>query len=281
MNKIKLEPLAALSIRMGEKAFSSDVVRSFIQHLDLSPGDPLCDTCNSICDWYREAVINGKYYFLRYLRNLLEKSDERHLIIILAAGKSPLSLELLNNNYNSIDRILEIDVSGVDEKKELYDRFYPQYSNKIKCITADISSKCILSLLKNLLEEYYNDLPCIIVLEGASYYLSVGDLENIVASFSSCNNRNKMLVEYLLSDEYISDDRKEIPKKIFSSITDISGIPGITRYGIKDLKELFEKTGGELIEVTNLQALEKERLGTNKYFSSPEDGWLEYSVWQI
>ena len=281
MDKLTLEPTAALVMQWGKAAYKNETLSEFIQHLDLSSGNELFDQINSICDWYDEVILNRKYFITKYINDEIAKSKEDVLLLNLGAGKSPLSLEVLQNNFDKVDKILEVDIAGMDDKKELYDKFFPKFSDKIKCITADITSPAILTLLNGILHEYYNDLSCIIVLEGISYYLDKRELENIVTSFKSNKKNNYMVMEYLVPPEKISEINKDIPKKVFNTIQKYSGLNFISEYSIDNLKEIFNKYDGELKLLNNLREIEKLRKGDNKYFVNEDDGWIECSVWKI
>ncbi|MBL1213834.1 MAG: hypothetical protein D8M61_10865 [Ignavibacteriae bacterium] len=281
MDKIKLEPAAALNMLWGMRAFEGEILDKFISHLDLSSGNELYEKCNSICEWYDEVILNRKYFIENYISQKLGASSEEHLIIILAAGKSPLSLSLLNQHVKKINKILEIDLVGMDEKKELYDRLLPEYSEKIKCITADISSKSMLMLLNSCLNEYYNNMPCIIILEGAAYFLDKEDIKNIIASFKSAKHNNHLIVEYLLPAEEISEEIKNIPTSIYSAIQESTGLAEINYYTNEIITEFVTSNEGKLVELKNLKSIEKDRLGENKYFAKSNDSWIECSVWEL
>ena len=95
MEKLKLEPVSALVMRWGRKAYKESLLQNFIDHLDLSSANDLYRKCSSICDWYEEVVINKKYFINRYIGDKLSSSDKEHLGVILAAGKDPLALNIL------------------------------------------------------------------------------------------------------------------------------------------------------------------------------------------
>jgi O-methyltransferase involved in polyketide biosynthesis len=281
MNKLKLEPAAALNMIWGKSAFKSDVLDKFISQLDLSAGNELYEECCTICDWYEEVVLNRKFFIENYISQKLISSNEEHLIIILAAGKSPLSLSLLNSHLQKINKVLEIDLSGMDEKKELYDRLFPEYSDKIKCITADISSKSMLMLLNSCLNEYYNNIPCIVILEGVACFLKKEDIKNIIASFRSEKRNNQLIVEYLLPAEVIAEEKRNIPTSIYSLIQENVGLTEINFYTNEIITELVTSNNGNLVELKNLNSIEKDRLGENKYFTKSNDSWIECSVWEL
>jgi hypothetical protein len=281
MNKLKLEPAAALMLELGRESFSGEVIQSFIDHLDLSSAEKLFEECKAICDWYGEVVLNWKYFVNNFINEELLKCDDEHLIIIPGAGETPLALELLSKNYDKIDRILEIDLQGMDEKKELYDKYFPQYSDKIKCITADITSGSILSFLNGILWDYYNDIECCVILEGITYYLSNEELEKILHSFKSPQKRNKILIEYLLPVENVSEQLRNIPSGIFGMIKKSLGLKEIYRFDHRSLSNMMKKCEGNFNGKYSLVEMEKMRTGKNKYFQQPSDSWIECSVWEV
>jgi O-methyltransferase involved in polyketide biosynthesis len=281
MEKLKLEPTSALMMQWGRKAFHGEVIESFIEHLDLSSGKELYEQCNSVCDWYDEVVVNRKYFINHFIDRKLKSSDEEHLIILLAAGESPHSLQFLIDNPEKVNKIIEIDNIGMDEKKELYDLYYPQHSYKIKCITADITSNSILSVLNSLVHEYYREIPCIIVLEGVSFYLSLEEQEKIISSFVSQKKNNTFIIEYLVPIDNVCEERKYIPEAVFEIIREKSGLEKISTNTFEDISAIFSKYGGTFLKKCTLMEIEKDRLGKNIYFNKPDDGWIECSVWQI
>ncbi len=279
--KIKLEPAAALVMKWGRHAFKNQTPKKFIEYLDLSKGRKLYDKCNEICNWYEEVIINMRYFINDFIKSEISKNKEEYLIINLAAGKSPLALEVLEENHQRIDKVLEIDIAGMDEKKELYDKFFPNYSEKIKCITADITSYPILTLLNNLLHEYYSNHYCIIILEGITYYLNKDEFEKIISSFRSPEKNNIIIVEYMVPSNSLCEQRKNIPEEIFEIIKTYSGFDEIVTYSIDDLNEIFESNGAELKVMNNMMQIEQYRKGKNQYFRNIDEGWIECAVWQI
>ena len=281
MKQIKLEPTAALMIQWGKNAFSSDVINKYLEHLDLTAGKTLYDKCNEICSWYNQVVQNGKIFVNDYLNKKLASSVGEHLIIIPGAGKSPMALELLNKHWDKVNKVIEIDISGMDEKQELYSRLFPAMADKIKCITADITSKSILAVLKTMVHEYYDDIPCIILLEGVTYFLSKNDIEKIIESFISTGQKNILLIEYLKPLNKVHSDLRHIPEKIFSTIKDHSGAKQIFSFPSSYFSKTLLKKGGRLEMKKNLYDLEKNAYGSNKYFDNADKGWIEYEIWNI
>lgn len=281
MDKLKLEPTSALAMQWIKNALPDEIVQKFIDYLDLSSGEELFQLCNTVCDWYSEVIVNRKYFISEYIKTELSKSENENLLINLGAGKSPLALQILEQHSEKIDHVLEIDITGMEIKKELYDKHFPQYSKKIKCISADITSSIMLSSINKLLHEYYNDHQCIIVLEGISYYLSYEDIKNIVKSLRSKNRNNLIIFEYLLPSENVTKERRHIPENVFNTIKNYAGLKNITIFEAGKLNLLFSEFEGQILHSSNLHEIEKLRLGVNKYFKSADDGWIEFAVWNL
>jgi O-methyltransferase involved in polyketide biosynthesis len=281
MKQIKLESTASLMMQWSKDAFSGEVIKNFVNHLDLTSGQSLMEECNSICDWYNQVVLKGKLFVSNYLDTLLEKSKDEHLIVIPGAGKSPLSLDILSRHPNKVHKIIEIDMSGMDEKMDLYRKFFPAASEKIKCITADVTSESILAVLSTMVHEFYQDIPCIILLEGITYFLSKREIEKIVSSFASTGNKNILMIEYLKPLRQVNAKTRHIPEKIFEKIKDHSGIKQISSFHPSFISKTLSKRGGKLEMKKNLTDLEKNSHGKNTHFDQADKGWIEYEIWNI
>ncbi len=268
-------------LQWGKEAFSGEVIDNFVNHIDLSSGKSLIEECNTICNWYNQVVVNGKRFISGYLNDLLENSSNEHLIIIPGAGKSPLALEILTRHPEKVHKIIEIDITGMDEKVELYYKYFPESSGKIKCITADVTSESILAVLRTMVHEYYQDMPCIILLEGITYFLTKREIEKIITSFSSNGNKNILMIEYLKPLREVSAGMRYIPERIFEKIKAHSGIKQISSFPPSFIEKTITKRGGKLELKKSLCDLEKSQPGKNKHFEQPDNGWIEYEVWNI
>jgi hypothetical protein len=298
--KLSLQPTASLVILWSLPLYAKSPapVRRFVEMLDLSSGEDLLRRCDEICDWYGEVILNRKY-FLKYLVvSLLAESveveeekewraewEERReevagekaaegkvQIVILAAGKSPLALELLIENPARIAKIFEVDLAGIEEKGRLYSRVAPDLAERLRCLTVDVVSEDLLDRLA--LEGFDPDAPVIVLMEGISYYLSKKSLEEIVLRFRS-GGRNRIIVEYLVPCSKVRADRRPIPKGIFSLIREEAKTGGTACYTRAELSDLFRRSGGREISCFDMSEMERLRLGKNKRFCSHGDGWIE------
>jgi hypothetical protein len=147
MDKLKLEPTAALVMQWASKLYYEEPVLRFVNQLDLSSGKTLLDKCNSVCNWYDEVILNRKSFIKHLIEQELSAAEQEYQLVFLAAGKSPLPIEILLRNSSEVYRIFEVDVSGIDEKKRLYLELFPQLLDKLQCVTADIASSDVLGVL--------------------------------------------------------------------------------------------------------------------------------------
>jgi len=295
--RLRLEPTASLVIlwSLSLYAKSSAPVRRFVGMLDLSAGEELLRRCDEICDWYGDVILNRKHFIKYLIERLLaesegveeeekgkeeergEKAGEKAAegmvqIVILAAGKSPLALELLIENPARIAKIFEVDLAGIEEKRRLYSKVAPDLVERLRCLTLDVASE---DLLDRLAEEGFDrDAPAIVLMEGISYYLSKNSLEEIVSRFRS-GGRNRIIFEYLVPCSEVKADRRPIPKGVFSLIREEAGTDGTVCYTRAELSDLFLRSGGRRVSCFDMSEMEWLRLGKNKCFCSRGDGWIE------
>jgi hypothetical protein len=142
MNKLKLEPTAALVMVWALPLYEKGAVCDFVRQLDLSSGAELFCRCQAACNWYGEVIRNRKHFIHNQIVEHL-KADGLIQIVLLAAGKSPLGLELLLQCSSKISAIFEVDITGMAEKETAYQRTAPEVANRLKCITADIASQSL------------------------------------------------------------------------------------------------------------------------------------------
>jgi O-methyltransferase involved in polyketide biosynthesis len=273
-SKLKLEPTAALVMKWALPLYKNNPAIEFVNRLDLSSGIQLYEKCQSVCDWYGEVILNRKSFIKHLIEQVLIANEREYQVIILAAGKSPLAIELLAKHEQKIRRIFELDISGMSDKQCLYHQLFPEYSNRLECVTVDISRGDILSILNMRKGFYRKDIPSIIVIEGISYYLQSKVLKTIIDTFSK-QNESHFIIEYLVPDNCIKNDRKYIPLEIFGIIHDDCALKGITTYTGQELQTYFQSSGGLVTSTYTMTDMELYRTGVNTYFKDSTDGWIE------
>lgn len=280
MDKLRLEPTAALVMQWALSLYSEEAILRFVNRLDLSSGKTLSDKCHSVCDWYDEIILNRKSFIKHLIEQELRATKQEYQLVFPAAGKSPLPIEILLRYPSKVYRIFEIDVSGMEEKKRLYLELFPESLEKLKCVNADIASPDILDILNRPEIRYRPDLPTIILMEGISYYLRKQELKNIIASFQ-WQKEGIFIIEYLVPYQLVSQARRSIPKEIFRIIQEDCGLDRITSYTKEELRAFFREKGGDLIASYTMVDMELARTGVNTYFEKPSDGWIECVVGRV
>ncbi|NTW10682.1 MAG: hypothetical protein HGA26_04905, partial [Chlorobiaceae bacterium] len=202
--------------------------------------------------------------------SILRKTGIRQ-VIIPAAGFSMLGIELAAL-FPGID-VFELDLNGMEEKRELAAGLPFAEKSGLHCIRSDISdigeSTCLLCGAG-----WVKSSPVLLIVEGISYYLpkeAVRKLWNISAPGSP------VIMEYLVPPDEVEFGRKYIPEKVFREIMYYckSEIP-ITRWSEKELKN---ETAVSLESCISLHDIEKN-LGEeiSPLFPQKKDGWIEIAL---
>lgn len=273
-----LEPTAALVMRWAAPSYDNGVVRKYLQHLDLSSGNDLFAQCNAVCEWYGEVILNRKNLMKHLVEQRLRRGRSQYQLLFLAAGQSPLALQIIQKYYSKVSSIFEIDIAGMKEKKDVYSKVVPQFSDKLHCIDGDITSDRIPALIHESGSPYSSELPSIILVEGISYYLSRQELQTIIIGFRSESARHFFIVEYLIPYTYVNRIRRFIPRQIFRIIQRSTGLETITCYTKEELDGIFQRNGGKLVAHYYMTDMERLRTGVSRYFPNPGDGWIECIV---
>jgi len=275
--KLRLEPTASLVMRWALGLYNEGAALRFVNRLDLSSGKDLYEKCHAACSWYAEIILNRKSFIKRLIEQELYAAKEKYQLVLLAAGKSPLPVEILSSCSSKVDRIFELDVSGMEEKERLYAELFPEFLEKLRCVNTDIASPDIPGVLDSAGTGYRHDLPVITVLEGISYYLRKQELKNIIAGFQQ-EKRGIFIIEYLVPYRCVTQPRRSIPEAIFSIIQKDCGLDSITSYTQEELGSFFRESGGGLVAGYSMADMELARTGANAYFKKPSDGWIECVV---
>jgi O-methyltransferase involved in polyketide biosynthesis len=274
---LSLEPTASLVMRWALPLYEKSPARIFVRQLDLSSGEELYSRCDAICPWYEEVIQNRKSFIKKIIERRLDICGTCQLVV-LAAGQSPLSLELALERPSQISQAFEVDISGMEEKARLYAETFPKHQRKLQCLTGDITSEGLLPLLEK--SGYAKDGPSIVLMEGISYYLPRLALQKLISHFGS-GGRSIIVIEYLLPCSDIEPSRRRIPREIFSLVERSAGLKELSCYTRDDLREIFRGAGGELLESWSMKDMEKERCKKNLYFPERGLGWIECSIGSV
>ena len=131
-NKLKLEPTAALVMKWALSLYRKNPALEFVNKLDLSSGTELYQKCCSVCDWYDEVILNRKKFYQASNRTKIDCGRAEIPADYTCRGKSPMAIEIMSNTLLKSHRILEIDISGMDDKQCIYNNLFPEYADKMK-----------------------------------------------------------------------------------------------------------------------------------------------------
>ena len=104
---------------------------------------------------------------------------------------------------------------------------------------------------------------------------SLEELKNIINLFRNPQKQSRIILEYLLPQQDISEERRNIPEQVFQLIANTCGLPCITKL---DQKELSSWPDFNILKRLSMHNIEKIRTRANKYFSDEDKGWIELSL---
>ena len=92
---------------------------------------------------------------------------------------------------------------------------------------------------------------------------------------SGIEARHILLSNTWVPGDFVRENRKYIPQKIFGIIHEDCELEGITPYTKEWLQTCFEECGGKLLNGYTMADMELKRTGANTYFRDSADGWIE------
>lgn len=270
MAKISLSATSALVLLWTDKSlYSTKVVQSYLDMLDLSSGIDLFEKCNGIWPSYGSVINNRKWLIAKWSKEILSFRDIKQ-VVILAAGWAPLGLELADTYKES--SVFEVDLEFMDAKSQLVSKISDAPRN-IRFVTADI---CDHKQCQNLLEDagWRSNAPTLLIYEGISYYINRSALVNL---FGLASDHSRAILEYMIPYAQVDADRREIPIDVFRTITNtcLMRTPIVTW----DVSEISQQVPGRVIRRATLCDIERMRFGNNHQhptlFPTPSSGWIE------
>jgi O-methyltransferase involved in polyketide biosynthesis len=253
--------------------YRSGSAARFYSHLDFSAGENLRQECERACPWYGEVLLNRKFWIRRLAGRFARETGQACQVIILAAGKSPLALELLDDCSNAIESVIETDIHGMAEKQQLYGASAPHHAEKIRCVSADLSDPSGTMDAIRRTGQYDSSLPACIILEGVSYYLPPAVLSGTAAQFAS-QGKNRIIFDYLLPCRLVPEEQQQYPRGVWRAINRDCNPGGTTTYSRQELDTLLAPAGCLRSVHHTMHAIERARTGTNRYFPSVAEGWI-------
>ncbi|OPX74594.1 MAG: Leucine carboxyl methyltransferase [Methanoregulaceae archaeon PtaU1.Bin059] len=278
---LDLEPTAALVMAWAEDLYREGSAALFYSRLDLSAGTRLKDECDSVCPWYPEVMKNRKWFIRHLASEAVSGARGPCQVVILAAGKSPLALELLDCHPEKIAAIIETDIAGMEEKQEIYGAVAPRASKRIRCVHADIFDH--RGTFGAILATGMYD-PCrttLVVFEGISYYVPPRVSLGILSLFTSRERKNTLILDSLLPCRFVREDRRYISRGIWGIIHRRCKFQDTVTYSPTEMEAMLISAGCREVCHHAMNEMELLRTGRNQYFPTVEHGWIRVSTGRI
>ncbi|OPY36240.1 MAG: Leucine carboxyl methyltransferase [Methanoregula sp. PtaU1.Bin051] len=239
------------------------------------------EECDRVCPWYGEVTLNRKWFIRHFVSGIVSSLNEPCQIIIPAAGKSPLALELLDAFTDRIERVIETDITGMAEKHQIYARTAPEHAGRIRCVTADLFDRT--GTFRAIVSGggYDPGSPSVIILEGISYYIPQKVLSGAASLFASAPKRNTIVVESLLPCRLVNREKRHIPKGIWDIIIRMCCLEKTMTYSPEEMEQTLRSAGCDRIRHYPMHDIERSRTGTNRYFPTPADGWIQVTTGRL
>ncbi|HEY9775095.1 MAG TPA: class I SAM-dependent methyltransferase [Planktothrix sp.] len=281
---ITLEPTAALVIDLAEHYYADNqLTQQFVGYLDTSSGKKMIDEHKStgIYSLTQECIYNRKYIIREATLEQIRHNQERSQVVILAAGKAPLALELLQREFDKIDRVYEVDLSDLDNKRSIYQTIAPSLVEKVSFYQGDIRSEALFADLSSL--GFKSELFTIFVIEGITHYVTPGELRELLARIvSDDHSRHRVVIDFAPPFDMIKPESFErVARTTYGIIERLCYLKPMTKHTAETLSEVFQSLGGEVLHHYTIHDIEKLRTGSNQHFPDKHSGWLEYTVARI
>ncbi len=243
--------------------------REYFNSLDLSEGKPLYNAFEAIENYMLTQAITNRKYFVRnntveFLREF-EHEKKNGQVIILAAGISPLSVEIASLFPKTT--VFDVDKYAMPEKEKYLKNICPN----IKFIECDITN---IDLLKTKLTQFGWDTgtPTIVVIEGIIYYLLETDLKNILVFFA--NHKARLIADFVLKPECVHVKNRIFGVEVFRKISEMIGLEFLNFYEPDYFMALVEECGFKNPKRHKMDEIQKERTGQKDPFDFEEPAWV-------
>ena len=275
---LELEPTAALVMEWAKDLYRTGSASLFYSQLDLSAGRRMKQECDSICPWYSQVMMNRKWFIRHFSSGRISAADGPCQVIIIAAGKSPIALELLDIHPEKIASVIETDITGMEEKHRIYEAVAPNAAKKIRCVRADLFDR---EETENAIAGtgiFNPDRPSVIVFEGISYYLPPALSSAVLSLFASRSRQNTVILDSLLPCRLVRDDRQYISRGIWRIIHRDCNFRNTITYSPDEMETMLSRARCDRVRHHTMHEMERLRTGRNLFFPAPDYGWIRIST---
>lgn len=261
---------ALVTIMAGRNIHTSPQSMTYLDMLDLSPGNELIRRCHDVWPHLDQLVKNRKWCIMNETMRCLATGIRQ--VVILGSGMDPLSLEIISRMPDVM--VFELDTDNMDSKRRLLDAVPSDTVNRIRCITADLGRPA-KAVKRAVAAGWTAKAPSVLVMEGISYYLTEQALLDLISGFGT-HSENQGILEYMVPNYMIDPERAHIPDMVFGTLSDyLSNSLLISRLDPDQIRNLVSNAGGHITQRHTMRCIESERTGGNQYFPTDSSGWIE------
>ena len=203
------------------------------------------------------------------------KKEEIKQVVILGAGLSPFSLEILNL-FPDVN-IFELDLEFMDEKSSLLKDLFHKKTQNIHCIPCDIEfPEFLFQSLKK--KGWRAEEPTLIIVEGISYYVKK---ENLFKNLCLFSKNSFVIFEYMVPYGEISQDRRHITERIFKQLSKECHLSFIKQYSLSEIKEQISQMKAHFHHNYTMKDCEIRRTLENKVFPEDNSSWIQICTFSL
>lgn len=207
-------------------------------------------------------IAKNKISFItESFNDFISNNTKKFLVINVSPGTSPLSIKLLTDFDESIFKILEIDNKFMEEKQEVYDVVFREFTGRIKCIGIDKYNSTLATIIE-LIKEYYKDYPVLLICDGTMYSDVINEIKELAECLKSNEKTNVLLIDYVNSEieDFLGNESRPLPVN--------------HSHRSEQLLETIKNAGGDVVKNMNFRInFSQEALAAEREF--------QLSLWKI
>jgi O-methyltransferase involved in polyketide biosynthesis len=253
----------------SKDTWKTDNARNYFDALDLSSAAVLHDRFDKEMHFIQFQMLSNRKFFVRKAAvEFLAQCKVEQVngqVIILAAGIDPLSIELASLFSDSM--IFDVDKYSLQEKEKYLDHACPN----IKFAQCDITN--IELLETTLVEKGWNSKqPCILIVEGITYYLTEIELRKVLTFFSK--HMSNLVCDFGLQPACVDAAKRLAGIEIVRKIKESVQLAFMNCYEPGYFTGLVQQCGFEKPVRYSMAAIQAERTGEISPFEGEEPAWV-------
>jgi O-methyltransferase involved in polyketide biosynthesis len=263
--KLKVAPTAALVLYFSRRMFNSGLGAQYIDMIDMNAIQDLADNVSKVSMHFSDVLLFRKNIIRHLIKKILGHRPGQQ-ICILGAGLDPLGLQIVEQyKQDIVTAVYEVDTAYMDEKKQIYQRLAPAFSN-LKTITADLNNPSLL--MRTLAGQGFDaSKPAIIVLEGILHYITETQLRELIHGFCSRKGLHTLIFDFALPIEDVPPAFREETKSLISLVE--KAIEGqFQHYSREKIGSILESLGTRSSSTSSIPLVKYSEEALNRCISN-------------